>query len=75
MGVRVPSTIPLGYMCRSESIADSGRRIYIDILGFYRYDGKEKGNYYLGLRVWGFILGATLDSLGMYGDVALCKHV
>ena len=45
--------------------------VYIGILGFYRYDGKPNGNYYLGLRVWEFILGATLDSLGMYGDVEI----
>ena len=26
----------------------------ITIIGLYRDNGKESGNYYLGFRVWGF---------------------
>ena len=35
------------------------------MLGLYRDNGKENGNYYLGFRVWG--LGFRVQGLGFSG--------
>ena len=46
-----------GYTWIMEKTMETRFWVYLRvILGLYRDNGKDNGNYYLGLRVWGFLV-------------------